>query len=237
MPILDISNFTQFTAINLLADGGAVGGPVIVPSAAQIVLNWSLEDGKIARNVLYGKYSGAFAGTQAQANGILTALATGAAWTALAAQLATTTILGGISIRDVNTANQPLIVSNTAGAGGTGAGESMPNEVAAVITFRTSLVGRGNRGRMFVPGWTTASTAAGNVMSVAAFNALQGWANTLAGALAGQGYTLALGQKHRIAYTSPKGHPHADRPAFALPITQTVVRDNHWDTIRRRGLK
>ena len=91
---------------------------------------------------------------------------------------------------------------------------------------------------MYVPGWAPAATASGDIISAAAVTALGNWANTLIGALSPSGYTLVIGQRQRAAYTSPiTGREFGPRPPNSLTITQCVVRDNHWDSQRRRGLK
>lgn len=235
--IINLANLEQFTAINLLVDPGHIAGPVQIPSCAQITINWQLADGRAAHNVLYGRYSGAFAGNQAQANSIMTALTTGGAWTALAAFFATTTTVSGVSIRDVNTPNAPLINSNNAAVPGTSASPELPDEVAAVITLRTAFTGPGFRGRVYVPGWATNSLATGNVIAAAAVTALNSWGGTISGALAAGTYTWVLGQPARAQYTGSTGRVHPARSAMSTTISQTVVRDNHWDSQRRRGLK
>jgi len=237
MRAIPLDRLEQFTAVNLLLDPGDVGGPVIVPSCAQITLSWVLEGGKTAHNVLYGRYSGAFAGTVTQCNGIMAALTTGAAWTALVPFIANTGGLSTVSIRDVNSANQPIVTSTTGNGVGTSISSALPNEVAAVITLRTALAGRSGRGRVYIPGWATNALGAGNVIAAAAVTALGNWGATIGGAINTQGYVFVLGLKHRIAYTGTTGTIHPDRPATSIPITSTVVRDNHWDSQRRRGLK
>lgn len=235
--VVNLANFQQFTAINLLSDPGAIGGPVVVPQCAQIVQRWSLESGKVANVVMYGRYSGGFAGTQAQCNAILTALTSGAQWTALAAFLSTTNGLQGIQIRDVNTPMQAIINNSVGGQNGSSASASMPNEVALVVTLRTALTGRPNRGRMYIPGWATNALGAGNVAAAAAVTALTNWALTIPTALTAQGYTLVIGQKARAQYTGKTGTVHPARPAQSTAVTSLTVRDNHWDSQRRRGLK
>lgn len=237
--IVNLANLQQFTAVNALGtDLGAVPGPVVIPSCAQVVLVWTLPDGKTAHNVLYGRYSGTFAGTATQSNAIHTALSTGASWTALAAFLNTGTAFIGVTLRNVGIADQPIIGSATATALGTGVGAPLPDETAAVITLRTALVGRANRGRLFIPGWNITAAAAGGVMVAGMVTALTNWAATIVGALSGQGYTLVIGQRQRVAYTSPvTGRQFGPRPANSVPVTSLQVRDNHWDSQRRRGLK
>jgi hypothetical protein len=237
--IIALDNLQQFAAVNALStDLGAIPGPVLIPQCAQIVLSWNLPDAKTGHTVWYGRYSGAFAGTVAHANAIHTALSTGAQWTALAPFLHTTAILNGVTIRNVAVIDQPILQSTTPGAAGTAAGGPLPSEVAAVVTLRTALAGRANRGRSYIPGFASAALFAGDVIIAAAVTALQNWAGTWIGALSPSGYTLVIGQRARAAYTSPvTARPFAARPANSVQVTACVVRDNHWDSQRRRGLK
>jgi hypothetical protein len=237
--IVNLSNLQTFTAVNALnTDLGNVPGPVVIPSCAQIVLNWSLADGKAGHNVIYGRYTGGFAGTVSQATAIHTALSTGAQWTAMAAYLTTTTILQSVTIRNVAVQDQPLIASTSTAAPGTGAGLGLPTETAVCVTERTALTGRSNRGRVYLPGMVATAVGAGDTIPNAVMTAITNWAGTLLSALAASGYALVIGQKQRGAYTSPiTGRAFPARAANSVPVTSLLVRDNHWDSQRRRGLK
>src|SRR5262245_26141090 len=238
MRLRPLDTVQQFAAINVTSDPGAIPGPKTAPNCALVILNWTLTDGKTGHNVLGGRYVGSFAGTGAQAGSILTALNTGAQWTALAGFLATTAALASVSLRNINVIDQPLINSTTgASAPGTSASAGLPDEVAAVVTFRTAKVGPGNRGRMYIPGWANNAVGAGNIISGPAQTALQNWANGISSALSAQGYTLCIVQPHRAQYTGSTGRVHPERIATSTDVTIATVRDNHWDTIRRRGLR
>lgn len=237
MRLVNLANLQQFTAVNLLSDPGSTGGPYVVPSCARISILFGEESAKTAHVILVGRYSGAFHGSVAEANAIMTALTTGGAWTALAAFLPTSTFVQGVTIQDVNTASQPIISSTNTGVPGTSASPALPNEVAAVITKRTALIGPQNRGRMYIPGFATNALGTGNVIAAAAVTALQNWANTVGGALSGSGYAHVIGQPARVAYTGSTGTFHPARAATSTVVTSLVVRDNHWDSQRRRGLK
>ena len=237
MPIVRLDNIQQFAAINLTLDPGVIGGPVIVPSCAQIVLIWFDESGVTATNVLYGRYSGPFAGTVTQANGILTALTTGTPWTTLATFLPTATGLAFVSIRDVAVADQPVITSSLPGATGSSASAPLPAEVAACLTKRTALSGPSGRGRLYVPGLATNALGAGNVIAAGCVTALNNWGGTITGALNTQGYVHVLGLPARQAYTGSSGTQHPARAATSVPVTSVACRDNHWDSQRRRGLR
>lgn len=240
MALVRLDQVQQFAAVNLSSDPGAVGGKVYVPQCAQIRVTFALEGGRIGHLVWYGRYAGAFAGSVAQANAIMTALTTGGTWTALAAFWPPSTAITAVTIRNVGDPVNvfPEISSTNAAAGGTSASAALPNEVALAVTLRTAQAGKQARGRSFVPGWATNALGAGNVCAATTVTALQNWANTWGSAVAsGSVYTHVLGLKHRVAYVSPKtGVSYPDRPAQALTITQWQVRDNHWDTIRNRGL-
>jgi len=235
--VIALDNLKQFAAVELQFDGGAIGGPKVIPQAVEISLSWLLGSGKIGHNVLTARYSGAYAGTLAQANAIVTGLTTGGAWSALAAFLAPAVLLGGITMRDLGQPNQPLLVSTTNGQPGTSTGAELPNEVAAVITTRTAFTGPANRGRMYVPGWATNALGTGNIIAPAAVTALNNWGSTIAGVLNSQGYLWCIGHQARQAYTGSSGTQHPARAAGTVPIVSVAVRDNHWDSQRRRGLR
>jgi hypothetical protein len=232
-----LDNLHQFAAVKLQFDAGSIGGPKIIPSAAEISLVWVQGSGKIAHNVWTGRYSGTFAGTAAQANGILAGLTGNSQWTALASFLAPAVGLSGVTIRDLGQPNQPIISSTNPGFAGTSSGTELPNEVSAVITTRTAFTGPANRGRVYVPGFASNALGAGNVIAAGAVTALQNWATIIAGALSSQGYIWCIGHQARAAYTGSSGTQHPARVAGTVPITTVSVRDNHWDSQRRRGLK
>jgi len=235
--IVNLSNVQQFTAINLLSDPGSVGGPLVIPSCVQVGILWFLEGGRSAFNILYGRYGGGFTPSSSIADSILTTLTTGAGWTGLASFLATGTLIGGVHLRDVNSANQPVITNTVAGQAGTSASAALPNEVALCISLRTALAGRSGRGRTFIPGYATNALGAGNIVAAAARTATDTWATSnLRAAMSSNGLTWVLGLPARQEYMGATGTTHPARSATSVPITSQGTRDNHWDSQRRRGL-
>jgi hypothetical protein len=234
---IPLGQLQQVTGINLLGDPGAIGGPKVISSVAEIILYFALAGARTGKVVMHGRYVGVFNGSVAQANAILAALNTGSAAAAFLSHLAATTSLANVSIRDLGTANQGLIVSTGTGTPGTGVGNAVPNEMAVVVTKHTALTGRANRGRMYMPGWTTASVAADNTVVPTAVTDLQTWANTVQGALNASNYIMVIAHPARQAYTGTTGTPHPARAAGSVDVTSLFVRDNHWDSQRRRGLK
>lgn len=211
---------------------------MVIPFAVQIVLNWTLTDGKVGHNVLYGRAATTPSPTVAQAQAIFSALTTGAAWTAIAARISNTNALASVTLTSVHTAGQPSFTSTGAAVPGTSSSIALPNEMAICVTLRTALRGASNRGRMFVPGWDTVQVLAANVIAASCVTDLATWANTIKGALSAQSYTWAIGQRARSEYIGSTGTLHPARQANANVDVQTaVVRDNRWDSQRRRGLR
>lgn len=234
--IVALDSIQQFAAINLSSDPGYDPSDQTIPQVADITLLWGQGSGIVAHNVLHGQYQGAFNGTVAKADAILTGLGTGAQWTALAAFLAPGAQLAAVLIRDRNLPDQPIIQSAGGGHPGTSTGTELPNEVALVVTKRTAFTGPAHRGRLYIPGWATNALGANNTVAATAVTAANNWASIIAGVLQAQGFTFGIGHVQRKAYTGAGGKPHPARPKGFVPITSVAVRDNHWDSQRRRGL-
>lgn len=235
--IVNLDNFQQFTAINVLSDPGAIGGPFVIPGACQVVLQWTLPDGKAGHNVLYGAVQPSFNPTAAIADAILTGLTTGATWTALATHMAGNSALNAVLLRDVRGPGLPVVASTGAPHLGTAAGTALPNEVALVVTLRTPFAGIQNRGRMYVPNWDITSINADNTAAATVVTALGNWASNILTVFTSNAMTWSIGHKARQQYTGSTGTVHPARPAGVVTVTQAVVRDNHFDSMRRRGLK
>ena len=235
--LIALTNLEQLAAVNLTVDQGLVAGPKIVAQCAQITLKFSLASGKVGHVVLGGRYTGAFAGSQAQANAIHTALSTGGGWAGMAQHLSTSTSFIGVDIRNIAIPDQAIISSNTAAAAGTSTGSDMPNEIAVVITLRTGLTGPRYRGRMYLPGWATTALGSGNLINSAAVGTVTNWFPSVGAALSAQGYTHCLALPERNAYTSIRtGRVFPARPQETPAVISARV-DTHWDSQRRRGLK
>lgn len=235
--LVPLAAYEQLAAINPLLDLGLIAGPKLVDNCAEIVLYWQLGDGKTAHNVLGGRYIPPFSATQVEANAILSSLTGTGAWTTMAASIATSVSLHQVGIRDINTPENPVILSAVVEHPGTSTGTELPNEVSAVISLATGKSGPRYRGRMYVPGLATSALGAGNLIAAQTVLDIAAWAGTIASSLNGSGFTWCLALPARNAYTSPKtGRQFPARPKETPTINQTLV-DNHWDSQRRRGLR
>ena len=237
MRLVNLSNYQQFTAINLLSDPGSLGGPVVIPNLVQIVFNWVLADGKTGHNVMYGRAAGVPSPTPTQAEAIRTAVTTGALWTAVATAMSGNSALSSVSLRSVHTAGNPLVLSTGSASNGTNAGIALPNETAICVTLRTALAGPSNRGRIYIPNFAVDQVLAGNTITAGTVTAVSSWVNSFTSVFAGQGYTWVIGQPARAAYTGSTGTAHPARAAGSVAVTSATVRNNTWDSQRRRGLK
>ena len=235
--LINLANLQQFQAVNLLSDPGSIAGPVRIPSCAQVAIGFSLPNSKQANLVLYGRYSGAFATTPAQAASALTALTSGANWTALAAFMPNTASLNSIKIHDVNTVNN-VIISAGGGAAGTSVSAALPDEVALVVTLRTARTGPSGRGRFYFPAFATNALGTAGVAIAGVVAALDTWASSnIPSAMAALSYQHVLGLRERAAYTSAvTGRVFPARAATSEIIT-AYDTNNHWDTQRKRGLR
>lgn len=238
--IIDLANLPTFTAVALDRDLGHIPGPVIIPNACRVRINWTLDNGKVAHNILYAQWTGTPALSPTLADSVKTQLTTGATWTALAGQLSPVVALSSVTLTDCRAAVGTDQTSISAPSPGTGTGNPLPAEVAGVITLKTANRGPSGRGRIYVTGFpAAASVGTAGVMSAALVTALTNWATTnlMAGIQSAIGQ-LVLGLPARAAYTSAiTGRAFPARAATTVPVTSALSRDNHWDSQRRRGLK
>jgi hypothetical protein len=235
---IPLDNFQAFQAINVLSDPGHIAGPVVIPNAVKVMPLWTLGDGKLTRNVLGGIVGSFTTASPAVAESIRAAIVANSQFGPMLSHIAPTVSFTGVEIQDIRQPNQPIYRSTGAATPGTGTGTELPDEVALVLTLRTAKTGPGNRGRLYQPGWDTASLGVGNVAAAAVVTALANYANSINAGMAAGGLSWGLLQPHRLGYTSPiTGRVFPERLANIAPVTNMVVRDNHWDSQRRRGLK
>jgi len=203
--------------------------PLVMANTVQVRLHWTY-NGVAGFNVLSGIVAGGYTNSQAHANALGTAVLGRFTTSGLAALMATTTSLIAVGIRDLRTANQAEFVSVAAAVPGTGSGNPLPNEVAAVVTLRTALAGRSFRGRAYFSGAIVGENSAAGAI-VSGFNtALVTFMTNVQTDMATEGITLAVLSRPRpISVAEPAGYAGA-----ITPVTAIVTRDTQWDTQRRR---
>jgi hypothetical protein len=206
--------------------------PLVLATAVQVRLHWSF-NGALCFNVLGGIVGGGYSNSQAHANALGTAVLASFTSSGLKALMASTTSLIAAGIRDLRTANQVEYVSVASPVVGTGSGDPLPNELAAVVTLRTALAGKSFRGRNFFSGGIKAESDSAGLI-VAAFNsALAAFVTDVQTNMTSEGITLAVLSAPRYANLVPPLDVQTYAGA-ATPVTAIVTRDTEWDTMRSR---
>lgn len=218
-----------------MPDGGRIAGPLVIPNAFQCRMIWTLANGRTVFNVLHGIVSAGVVADTALAQAIYASLIASASWTAWKALINTGNSLAGIDLRDLRTANMPLVQSTGAAVAGTGAGGAIPPGDAFCVTLRTAGAGRSFRGRVYLPGLDFSALAAGGVAAAGTMTAAVNFITALQTAMNASGVEMAVANPQRAAYTSPKGTVHVARAAAMQPVTGIVARNNIMDHQRRRA--
>jgi len=218
-----------------MADPGRIAGAVVIPNCIQVRLIWTLPNGKTAYNVLHATVAGGFSATSAVAESVFTAIKAAAGWTSWKANVNSGVSLAGVDLRDMRSANQPLVASTSAASAGTGAGTALPPGDALCVTLRTANAGRAFRGRVYLPGLDSSALAAGGVAAAGTVTNSSAFVTAVQTALSGQSMTMAIAQPARAAYTGSTGAAHAARAAAMATVTSITTRNNIIDHQRRRA--
>lgn len=218
-----------------MPDAGRIPGSVVIPNCIQVRLYWTLPNGKTVYNVLHGQVASGFSATSTIAENIFTAIKAAAGWTSLKANINSGVNLAGVDLRDMRSANQPLVASTSGASPGTGAGTALPPGDAICVTLRTAGAGRGFRGRVYLPGFDSSAMAAGGIAAAGTVTNCTSFVTAVQTALSGQSITMAIAQPARQQYTGKTGAVHAARAAALQPVTSIVTRNNVFDHQRRRA--
>lgn len=171
---------------------------------------------------------------QAMANAVFDSVK--ALWsTNLAPHCPITTSFFAVGLRDINTAGNAQVFSNTAAVVGSAAvAEALPRQIAACLTVRTARAGKMFRGRMYWGGFAESANGADNHIATAAKTALDAFASGFLTAANVSG--LTFGVAHRpTAFDENTGLPISPGLGFITPASQVQCRDNVWDSQRRRA--
>lgn len=218
-----------------MPDPGRIPGAVVIPNGIQVRLIWTLPNSKTVYNVLHATVGGGFSATSTVAETIRAAIVASAGWTTLRPLLNSGVSFAGVDLRDLRSLNNPIFQSTGGAVAGTGAGTALPPGDALVVTLRTATVGRGARGRVYLPGWDSTAMAAGGVAAAGTVTAATGFINAVSTAMSASGATLSIANPARAAYTGTTGAAHAARTAAMLLVTTVVTRNNIFDHQRRRA--
>lgn len=236
--IVNLADLQSFTAVELLSDPGHDPVPKPIPFCMEIRLDWALPDAKTGHNVLHGRFVTAFPGTVALANAIKAAMVNAWSTSGIDAYLSNNLVLNSVSLRDLSVLNSLYIISTSAPTTvGLDTALGLPLETALVITERTAISGPGGRGRIYLTGFTQTALSVGNVVNPAVMPLASQLALNIQTAINANSSTMCLRLPSRVGYTGKTGRVHPPRDATTADVIKVEVRDNHWDSQRRRGLK
>lgn len=196
--------------------------PVVIEGTLNIRVIWTLANGQEALNVLNADIGAGPSVNQAMATTIAGHVGAAHVSSGLQALQPTTVELDRVDIRDLRTANQPLI-SATIGQAGTDTSDQLPNGVSLVVTARTALVGRSFRGRTFIPGFSGTARGTDGTATTAAQDAAAGFLDDLNGDMTAEGWPLGVASQ-------------TTSPGFITQVTNYVTRNGVWDRQWRRAL-
>jgi hypothetical protein len=200
-----------------------------VDNGLQITLTWVPLTGFRANNVLHAEIPPGLAVTPALADAITGALNSLYTSSGLQAQQPVTTSSPFAVLRDLRTANLPLVSGSTSGLAGTGTGDPLPLRLACCMTFRTNKAGKSFRGRAYLPGFGEAANSPTGQIQSATKTALDSYATGFIAAVNQQGLQLSILKRPLF-----DANGAITTPGVLTHVTQAIVRNTLWDSQRRR---
>jgi hypothetical protein len=217
-------------------DLGRIAGPTVIPNCIEVDLIWNLPSGKQVKNVLHAQVAAGFNATAAVAQAIYASIIGSGSWTAYAAYLSNAGQLAAVALRDLRTANMPVVQSTGGATAGTSVSAALPPGVSLPITLRTASAGRGFRGRVYLPGLASNAVVTGTGAIVAATNtAAVNFVTAVQTALTASAATLSLAQPARQQYTGRTGRVIPARSNNVVNVTSIVARLTAFTSQRRRS--
>jgi hypothetical protein len=214
-------------------------GPVVIANGIQVNITWG-QGTRTYRNVLHGTYSGTRPLPTTLAEALFSGFKTQLTSSGFSGDLHSDMSMTGVSIKDLNSANQPFVFSTSAAQAGTGAGTAIPNQVAIVVTLATGLSGKAYRGRVYLGGLDSGTvlnsdqhTALAGTNAAAFINGVLSVMNSNAIVPSVFGRALQAGET-KPPPGSTTGNPLPARSAQMTPITQARIVSQRFDSQRKR---
>lgn len=205
-----------------------------VTNGVQIRLIWTVAGAPWAINVVGARNDGAVPVNQALADTLGAAIkASFAGATALNTHIGANIALGKVGVRDVHTVEQPEYQDAGAASAGTSVGKTLPFQTAFVVTLRTALVGKQNRGRIYLFGFDETSSD-GNSANADTVTDSVAFVNGIKNAISASGMQMAILHRALPARQTESGETLPARVSGTVPVTTVVAVDSLWDVQRRR---
>jgi hypothetical protein len=214
-------------------DAGRIPGAYIIPNCVEIGVVWGLPNARGGHSFFHGGNAGSTVVNVGLANTLMASLVS--AFNAnLASFIATDASLSYLWVRDMSLTTNPSINTTLSGAAGTSASNAMPAQNAIVVSEKSTQRGRGANGRAYIPGWADNANAGGGVIAPALVTAFGTFCTAWFSGIGAAGLTPALAKPARNAYTGYSGAEHAERAASWVQVQEYYLRNNVFDTQRRR---
>lgn len=208
-------------------------------------LLWNLNN-QLAINVIGLVITGNPVINQALAETIGSAVK-GAFTTNLAPRMAASCNLVRVGIRDLRSTNLPEFRDTGTAVIGTGTGEIMPPNIAAVVTLRTAGSGKSFRGRIYFGGFTETENTINGIAAPAVGTSIVAFAQAIDTAVTGPGFRLAVLTRPQDDIVINETTTHSDgtttvrrlshqtaKSGRANQVTVIENRNASWETQRRR---
>jgi len=165
---------------------------------------------------------------------LFTAFKTAFTSSGYAAAILPTVQFEAVSLKDLRTANQPILLSSSAPVVGTSSGNPISIGSALVVSLQTAQSGRQFRGRVFLAGMSDATLADARTFNAGMGAAAVSFITGIMGALSSNSMPLGLAQRALAAGTDKAGNVLPPRVANIIPVTNASMTDYRIDTQRRR---
>jgi len=207
--------------------------PLVIPNAAQVYLHWQ-NAGRPFTNVLGAIKPAPLLVDQSMAESLGAAIKGALATSGLAPMLGPAVTLDEVGVRSIATAGQPEFLDSGAAVSGTGVTDALPPQTALVISAQTDRSGASYRGRIYLGGWVEGQNDANGYASAGSVTAGMAFVQACSDAMDAVGLAFAVLSRPAEGGTIPEKIIPA-RAGFATAITSLEVKNQFWDTQRRRG--
>lgn len=218
-------------------DAGRIPGPQNVRNCVEIKLVWSVPNGKLNHCIVHGSYATSMPAGQNLANTLFGSISS--AWSSDLGQYCPagppTTTFTQVQVRDMASFTNPIFVSVGTGVNGTSTSAAMPASSAIVLSENLVIRGRGQKGRVYLPGWATNADAGGGQIVGTAVTAVTAFGTALFNAITAAGLTPCVAKVARQQYMGYTGTVHPARTDTTVAVTSYSCLDNRWDQQRPRN--
>lgn len=200
--------------------------PVVIEGTLNIRVIWTLSGVEFAINVLNANIGAAAVVNAAMASTIAGHVGSAHGTSGLNALQPDTVAIDRVDIRDVRTANQPILSAAVGSAGTIVGGDLLPRGNALVVTSRTALAGRSFRGRTYIPGLAETASGLDGRATTAAQDAVSAFLTDFNTSMTTEGWPLGVASLFSAGVRRD--------PGIINNITGFITRNGVWDRQWRR---